>query len=350
MPTPEELARQNIDALLNQCGWIIQDHKKLDLSAGKGIAVREVRLNKGRCDYLLLIDRKPVGIIEAKKAGVTLSSVADQSGRYAENLPDFLRGGLTGKLPFLYESTGIETYFRDERDPHPRSRRVFAFHRPETLADWLGSAGDSPAAFGDSPNAPLTLRRRLAEMPFAHPYNGKGVRVCRVEAISGLEQSFAEARPRALIQMATGAGKTLTACAFTYRLIKHAGARNVLFLVDRANLGRQALAEFHQFVTPDTGRKFTELYNVQHLTHNQVDPVASVCIGTIQRVYSMLRGEPDLPEDLDERPGYAMAPDRPVEVAYQAALPIETFDVIIIDECHRSIYGVWRQVLEYFDA
>src|SRR3954471_24329195 len=197
MPTPEELARHNIDALLTQCGWLIQDYKKLDLSAGRGIAIREVRLKEGRCDYLLLIDRKPVGIIEAKKAGVTLSSVADQSGRYAENLPDFLRGDLVGKLPFLYESTGIETYFRDERDPHPRSRRVFAFHRPETLAKWL--------------EEPDTLRRRLAEMPFKHPYNGENVLVCRVEAISGLEQSFAEAQPRALIQMATGAGKTLTA-------------------------------------------------------------------------------------------------------------------------------------------
>ncbi|MFL6520026.1 MAG: DEAD/DEAH box helicase family protein [Chthoniobacterales bacterium] len=311
MPTPEELARQQIDVLLQQCGWIIQDYKKLDLSAGRGIAIREVRLKEGRCDYLLLIDRKPVGIIEAKKAGVTLSNVAFQSGQYAKNLPDFLRGPLTGHLPFLYESTGIETYFRDERDPHPRSRRVFAFHRPETLAKWL--------------EEPDTLRRRLAEMPFKYPYNGENVRVCRVEAISGLEQwserderharssregsgervgrraneSFAEAQPRALIQMATGAGKTLTACAFTYRLIKHAGARNVLFLVDRANLGRQAMAavtdamqrpgfQFQQFVTPD-GRKFTELYNVPHLTSNKLDGVCRVTICTIQRLYAMLR-------------------------------------------------------------
>ena len=289
MSTPEERARQIIDALLVQCGWLIQDYKQLDLSAGRGIAIREVRLKEGRCDYLLLIDRRPVGIIEAKKAGVTLSTVAYQSGQYAKNLPDFLRGPLTGHLPFLYESTGIETFFRDERDPHPRSRRVFAFHRPETLADWLGSAGDSPAGFGDSPNPYPTLRGRLAELPFKHPYDGKNVRVCRVEAIAGLEKSFAEAQPRALIQMATGAGKTLTACAFTYRLIKHCGARNVLFLVDRANLGRQALAEFQQFVTPDTGRKFTELYNVQHLTSNRLDPVARVTICTIQRLYAMLR-------------------------------------------------------------
>ncbi|HYJ05778.1 MAG TPA: type I restriction-modification enzyme R subunit C-terminal domain-containing protein [Chthoniobacterales bacterium] len=336
MPAPEELARQKIDALLGECDWIIQDYKKLDLSAGRGIAIREVRLKEGRCDYLLLIDRHPVGIIEAKKAGVTLSSVAYQSGQYAKNLPVFLRGPLTGHLPFLYESTGIETFFRDERDPHPRSRRVFSFHRPETLAKWL--------------EEPDTLRRRLSEMPFKHPYNGENVRVCRVEAISGLEQSFAEAQPRALIQMATGAGKTLTACAFTYRLIKHAGARNVLFLVDRANLGRQAMAEFQQFVTPD-GRKFTELYNVQHLTSNKLDGVCRVTICTIQRLYAMLRGE-ELNEDLDEKSGFeiAAADQRTRDVQYNAAIPIETFDFIIADECHRSIYNLWRQVLEYFDA
>ena len=274
MPTPEELARQNIDALLQKCGWTTQDYKKLDLSGAGGIAVREVPLKRGRCDYLLIVDRKPIGVVEAKKEGTTLSSVAFQSGFYAANLPDFLANLVAGQLKFPYESTGIETFFRDERDPHPRSRRVFAFHRPETLAKWL--------------DEPDTLRHRLAEMPFKHPYNGENVRVCRVEAISGLEQSFAEAQPRALIQMATGAGKTLTACAFTYRLIKHAGARNVLFLVDRANLGRQAMAEFQQFVTPD-GRKFTELYNVQHLTSNKLDGVCRVTICTIQCLYAMLR-------------------------------------------------------------
>src|SRR5947208_11459826 len=337
MQPPEKRARANIDAMLQQCGWIVQDYKQVDLSAGRGVAVCEVPLKKGRCDYLLLVDRKPVGIVEAKKEGFTLSSVADQSGRYAKNLPDFLRANLTGTLPFLYESTGVETFFRDERDPHPRSRPVFAFHRPETLAKWI--------------EEPDTLRRRLAEMPFAHPYDGTGVRTCRVEAITNLEKSFVEANPRALIQMATGAGKTLTACAFTYRLIKYAGARNVLFLVDRANLGRQAHTEFQQFVTPDTRRKFTEIYNVQRLTSNRLDSVARVTISTIQRLYSMLSGE-ELAEDLDERSGFelAAADDRQREVKYNPVVPIETFDFIIADECHRSIYNLWRQVLEYFDV
>ncbi len=335
--TPEAKAREQIDSMLIASGWQIQDYKALNLSADLGIAIREVPLKTGPCDYLLLVNRIPVGIIEAKKTGTTLSIVADQSARYGSSLPDFLATLSPAKLPFLYESTGVETFFRDERDPEPRSRRVFAFHRPETLAAW--------AAESD------TLRARLANMPKLHPLAVNGMRDCQIEGIDKLEQSFAADQPRALIQMATGAGKTYTACAFTYRLIKYAGAKRVLFLVDRANLGRQAKAEFDQFVTPDTGRKFTELYNVQHLTSNKLDTVARVTICTIQRLYSMLRGE-ELEEDLDEKSGFelATADNRPREVSYNPAIPIEAFDFIVTDECHRSIYNLWRQVLEYFDA
>lgn len=332
--TPEQSAREKIDAMLTASGWVIQDYKSLNLSVATGVAVREVPLTTGPCDYLLLVDRKPVGVVEAKKRGTTLSAVAEQSHRYASSLPDFLTAVAPGILPFLYESTGIETFFRDERDPEPRSRPVFSFHRPETLAEWLAQ--------------PTTLRTRLQHLP---PLPVSGMRDCQVEGITRLEKSLSEDHPRALIQMATGAGKTFTACAFTYRLIKYAGARRVLFLVDRSNLGRQATAEFQQFITPDTGRKFTELYNVQHLTSNALDPVCRVTICTIQRLYSMLRGE-ELPEDADEMSTYEIgaADGRPKEVAYNPAIPIETFDFVVTDECHRSIYNLWRQVLEYFDA
>jgi len=336
--TPEQQARQQIDAMLIASGWVVQNYKSVDFSAGRGIALREVPLKTGPCDYLLLVDRKALGVVEAKKEGKTLSTVAEQSGRYASSLPDFLAAGLTGPLPFLYESTGVETFFRDERDPAPRSRRVFTFHRPETLADWAAE--------------PDTLRRRLAQMPFASPLVTTGMRDCQVEAISGLEKSFAEDRPRALIHMATGAGKTFTACAFTYRLIKYAKARRVLFLVDRANLGEQARDEFARFKTPDTGRLFTELYNVQHLTSPHIDDVCRVTICTIQRLYSILRGE-ELAEDADELSGAELAKalgNRTRDVAYNPTVPIEKFDFIVTDECHRSIYNLWRQVLEYFDA
>ena len=335
---PEQQARANIDAMLAAAGWAVQDYKAFNPSASIGIALCEVPLKSGRCDYLLLVNRKPVGVVEAKKEGVTLSTVAEQSAHYAKNLPDFLATGLGSEgLPFRYESTGVETFFRDERDPHPRPRRVFNFHRPETLAHWITSA--------------KTLRALLGEMAFTHPLNTLGMRDCQIEGITGLEQSLASDHPRALIQMATGSGKTFTACAFTYRLIKFAKARRVLFLVDRANLGRQAKTEFDQYVLPDDGRKFTAVYNVQHLTSNKLDDVCRVTICTIQRLYSMLRGE-ELPEDADELSTYEIgsADDRPKNVAYSPAIPIETFDFIVTDECHRSIYGLWRQVLEYFDA
>jgi type I restriction enzyme R subunit len=332
--TPEQQARQQIDAKLVAAGWIVQDYKAFNPSAGRGIALREVPLKSGRCDYLLLVDRNALGVVEAKKEGTTLSMVAEQSGHYGASLPDFIQAIVPGSLPVLYESTGVETFFRDERDPDPRSRPVFSFHRPETLAEWL--------------TQPDTLRARLQHLP---PLPKQGMRDCQVEGITDLEKSFAENQPRALIQMATGAGKTFTTCAFTYRLIKYAGARRVLFLVDRSNLGRQATSEFQQFVTPDTGRKFTELYNVQHLTSNALDPVCRVTICTIQRLYSMLRGE-ELPEDADEMSTYeiGVADGRPKEVAYNPAIPIEMFDFVVTDECHRSIYNLWRQVLEYFDA
>jgi len=336
-PFPEQVAREQIDAQLAASGWIVQNYKQYNPSSGRGIALREVPLQSGTCDYLLLVDRAAVGVVEAKKVGTLLSGVAEQSDHYAANLPDFFQTLIAGSLPFRYESTGVESYFHDHRDPSPRSRRVFSFHRPETLAAWSSE--------------PDTLRARLAVLPTEFPLPAKNLRACQLEGIRNLEASFAENHPRALVQMATGAGKTYTACSFAYRLIKHARAQRILFLVDRANLGRQALAEFQQFVAPDTGRKFTEVYNVQHLTSNTLDPVARVTICTIQRLYAMLRGE-ELDEDLDEVSGYEMAAadDRPKDVVYNDRVPIETFDFIVTDECHRSIYGLWRQVLEYFDA
>ena len=329
---PEEKARKTIDQLLESAGWVLQDFDKLNLGASLGVVVREFPLKVGSADYLLFIDRKPVGVVEAKPFGTTLSGVADQSEKYLKLIPDNL--SLLEPPPFAYESTGIKTYFRDSRDPDTRSRRVFAFHKPETLHEWLSQE--------------YTLRARLKTIP---PLITEGLRDCQIESVTNLEKSFAEARPRALIQMATGSGKTYAAVTFSYRLIKFADAKRVLFLVDRNNLGRQTFREFQNYRTPDDGRLFTELYNVQHLTSNTLDPVSRVCITTIQRLYSMLKGvdlEPDREEfSLFEDP---YRDERPEKVVYNPQIPVETFDFIITDECHRSIYNLWRQVLEYFDA
>jgi type I site-specific restriction endonuclease len=171
--TPEQQARQKIDARLVASGWIVQDYSKTDLSAGRGIALREVPLKSGQCDYLLLVDGKPVGVLEAKKKRTLLSVVAEQSGFYAENLPDFLAAMLPGSLPFLYESTGVETFFRDERDPAPRSRQVFSFHRPETLAEWLAQCERHETSGVGRTTPPYAEQTRIVAVVYDMKFLGK---------------------------------------------------------------------------------------------------------------------------------------------------------------------------------
>ena len=353
--TPEEQARVSIDRLLEQAGWTVQSLDSINLYATNGVAVREFPLKPGHgaADYLLYVNQKAVGVVEAKPEGSTLTGVEVQSEKYSTGLPDDLPAH-HNPLPFLYESTGAETQFTNRLDPEPRSRQVFSFHSPHTLASWLdapepsGSNGHRSAEEKGDYLAADNLRQRLRAMP---PLSASGLWPVQERAIRNLEESLAAGRPRALVQMATGSGKTFMACNQVYRLIKHAGARRVLFLVDRSNLGRQTLREFQGFTTPDEGRKFTELYNVQLLQSGRIDPVSRVCIATIQRVYSILKGE-DLDPELEELSDFDTASLRrkPVPVEYNPDVPIETFDVIITDECHRSIYNLWRQVLEYFDA
>ena len=339
---PEEHARQQIDTMLTAAGWIVQDRQWLNLSAGLGIAIREFSLRTGTADYFLMVNREAVGVIEAKPSGHSLLGVREQSEKYLTGMDDSLPVARS-PLPFHYETTGTETFFTSDLDPVPRSRRVFSFHRPETLHEWLELA---PA---DGENN--TLRTRLLSMP---ELSTGGLRDCQIEAITNVERSFREQHRRALIQMATGSGKTYTAVNFIYRLIKYGGARRVLFLVDRDNLGQQTFNEFQQFMAPDDGRKFIELYNVQHLQGKNIDTVSRVCITNIQRLYSLLKGEPVTEEtgaslfELDEE---GKQPAQEVRhVPYNPTIPIEMFDVIVTDECHRSIYNLWREVLEYFDA
>ena len=335
-----------IDRQLAACGWVMQDYKHAAVAAARGVAVREVPTEAGPADYVLFVDRQAVGVIEAKKAGSTLTGVEPQTRKYMVSSPDWLPSFLVdGALPFGYESTGTETRFTCGLDPVPASRRVFTFHRPETMAHWI----DEHVRLGGY----ATLRAGLPLLPELASDAGE-LWPAQAEAIRKLEASLRENRPRALIQMATGAGKTFTAANLCYRLVRYAGARRILFLVDRANLGRQAVREFEGFSVPDDPRKFTELYNVRRLASSQLDMAAEaatkVHVSTIQRLYSILRGDEDFDEGLDESTGFEMAPEQPVEVSHSPRVPIESYDLIIVDECHRSIYGVWRQVLEYFDA
>lgn len=335
---PESLARQKIDRFLQQAGWVLQDRSEFDRNAAVGVAVREFPLESGACDYLLFVGGRACGVIEAKKEGVTLTGVAEQTARYVRSFPSGL-AHWDRYASLEFESTGTETLFLDRGDPKPRSRRVFAFPRPETVLGWMQDRSG-------------TLRTHLTRMP---PLITTGLRQCQIDAIQGLERSLAEARPRALIQMATGAGKTFTACTASWRLIKHARARRILFLVDRSNLGNQTLREFRDFHPHGAANRFTDTYIVQQLTGRRIDPDAKVVISTIQRLYSMLRGrELDAAEEeasaFEREDGASDADGELPPIAYNPDIPVETFDFIITDECHRSIYGLWRQVLEYFDA
>ena len=331
--TPEEAVRDIIDNMLSQAGWIVQDNKKIDFSVGLGIAVREYQTDVGPADYVLFINQSPVGVVEAKPEnwGHRITIVEEQSGGYATATLKWVNN--KDPLPFVYESTGVLTRFTDGRDPKPRSREVFNFPQPGTVRDWLGQ--------------PASLRARLQELP---GLDHASLRVCQIRAIENLEVSFKDDRPRALIQMATGSGKTYTAIASIYRLLKHADAKRVLFLVDTKNLGEQAEQEFMTYVPSDDNRKFTELYNVQRLKSSFVAQDSQVCISTIQRMYSLLKNQ-EIDESAEEvNPAELVQPRESMPVVYSERIPPEFFDFIIIDECHRSIYNIWRQVLEYFDA
>lgn len=330
---PEDKAREKIDELLKQVGFVIQDRAKFNRNASSGVAVREFVMSDGsKADYLLFVDGKACGVIEAKKEGVSLSGIEIQAKHYALHVSAELRVWQS-PLPFIYESNFNEIYFSDLREKDSRSRQIFSFHTPQALYEML--------------NRDKTLRDSLKELPKIDKAN---LRECQIEAINGLEESLKLNKPRSLIQMATGSGKTFTACNFIYRLLKFAGAKRILFLVDRSNLGRQTKKEFDNFRLSDDKRKFSEVYITSHLQNNNIDKDAKVVITTIQRLYSMLKGEEEYDSAKEEFSSFEMPACKDKELIYNPKFPIDFFDFIIVDECHRSIYGEWRQILEYFDA
>ena len=326
--SPEEKARQEIDKQLTELGYVIQDMADLDLTASRGVIVREYPTDTGPVDYLIFIEGEPIGIIEAKeikKGEKLVVEVEKQTNRYKNSKFLYLPNA---DIRFVYESTGEITRFTDYYDEDYRSREIFTFHSPDALYILK--------------HCKNTLRNYLKHFPY---FDTNGFRKCQVTAIENLEKSFSENKPRALIQMATGAGKTYTAITSIYRLLKYGHARRILFLVDTKNLGKQAMDEFQAYKPSDSTKTFTELYNVTLMRSSFVPVSSNVVICTIQRLYSMLRDE-EMDESLEEDVLFNFMPK---EVRYNPKYPIDFFDFAFIDECHRSIYNVWKQVLDYFD-
>lgn len=333
--TPEQNARAFIDKKLEQSGWMIQDIKTLKPNASLGIAVREFPTDTGPVDYALFVNGIPVGVIEAKKntAGENITATEVQSARYANSTFKWVKAEYF--IRFAYEATDKLIRFTDYKDIKFRSRTVFSFHRPETLEALLASSD--------------TIRNNMKHFP---PLDETGFRKCQVNAIRNLDNSFANNRPKALVQMATGAGKTFTAITAAYRLLKYGKMNRILFLVDTKSLGEQAEREFLAYTPNDDPRSFSQLYGVRRLKSSYIPSDVQICISTIQRMYSILSGE-ELDESTEEASfaEYVTADSKaPKEVVYNKKYPPEFFDCIIVDECHRSIYNVWSQVLSYFDA
>lgn len=332
---PEEKARLAIDEKLKQSGWVIQDMEKLNLSAALGVAVREFPTSTGEVDYALFVEGLPVGVVEAKReeAGEHITDVEVQSNRYVNSKFKWVKGDYS--IRFVYEATDKIIRFTDYKDIKYRSRTVFSFHRPETLQALQ--------------NEPDTIRNNMKHFP---PLDANGFRKCQINAINNLDKSFADNRPKALVQMATGAGKTFTAITAAYRLLKYSKIKRILFLVDTKGLGEQAEREFLAYTPNDDPRSFSQIYGVRRLKSSYIPNDIQICISTIQRMYSILKGE-DLDEGAEETSfaEYVTAESKvPKEVVYNEKYPPEFFDCIIVDECHRSIYNVWSQVLSYFDA
>ena len=333
--SPEERARLGIDDKLKQAGWLIQDMNALNLAAGPGVAIREFPTSTGEVDYALFVDGHPVGVVEAKRteAGESITSVEDQSSRYANSTFKRIPGNY--RVRFAYEATDKLIRFTDYDDLKFRARTVYSFFRPETLRDLL--------------RQPDTIRNNLKRFP---AFDAAGFRKCQEIAIRNLDRSFAENRPRVLVQMATGAGKTFTAITAAYRLLKLGGVKRILFLVDTRGLGSQAEQEFMKYKPNDDARSFAEIYGVRRLNSSYIPSDVQICISTIQRMYSILKGE-ELDERAEETPlveSGTLDSRAPLPVVYNAKYPPEFFDCIIVDECHRSIYNVWSQVFDYFDA
>ncbi len=324
--TPEEKARIKIDQWFADAGWEVINRDEYEPTS-TAVAIREGLL-KGNleADYFLFINGKAVGVLEAKREETDAFSsiVCEQAVLYARSVPNIYHT-YQKPLPFIFTSNGKELYFCDFREQDYYFKQIMTIPTPHELVKKLG------------------INDYFAGLPALRK---KGLRDCQYEAITELEKSFRAGQNRALMVLATGAGKTYTACLAVYRMLSYTPMRRVLFLVDRNNLGKQAEGEFGTFRLTENGEAFSTIFTVNRLRSSSIPSDSNVIISTIQRLFSFLKGDAiEDNEDDDEN-----EPTEEVALPPNPNLPHDYFDMIIVDECHRSIYGNWRKVLEYFDT
>ncbi len=325
--TPEERARLKIDEWFEEAGWEATDRDHYS-PASTAVAIREGLLADNlEADYFLFINGKAVGVLEAKRkeVDISLAYVAEQAENYTRSVPDCYQA-YSNPLPMVYLSNGESVLFKNQSAADAEYEEINRIHRPKEIARMLG------------------IEDRFAGLPVLRK---RGLRDCQYDAITELEKSFRTGQNRALMVLATGAGKTFTAVTAAYRFLNYARMRRILFLVDRNNLGKQAEGEFGKYKLTETGDPFNTIFGVERLNSASIPKDANVVISTIQRLFAFLKGEPIVGDSDDEE---SADTDQEVVLPPNPTLPQDYFDIIIVDECHRSIYGNWKKVLEYFNT
>ena len=331
---PEEKARVIIDKQLTAAGWdIVSRDEYIPRSAS---AVKEALMQGNtESDYLLFMDDKAIAVIEAKREENPLGKdVQQQAEDYACNPQDWYGLWFQHQIPLVYLANGKKIYFKNMLKPDSEYVELSEMHPPKKMLQLIGQVSE----YGALP--------RLDK---------RGLRDCQYRAETEFENSIKQGKKKSLAVLATGSGKTYLACLASYRLLNYTPAKRVLFLVDRNNLARQTESEYSTFDRTEDHQEMSSLYEIKRLKKEK-DVKADIVISTIQKLFAILTGNP-LPGDDDEDEedekntiDEEKEDNTVIQLGDDLKLPPDYFQLIIVDECHRSIYGKWRSVLEYFSS
>ena len=329
--TPEELARVKIDKQLNDAGWDIVS--RMDYMPNTASAIKEALMQGSKeSDYLLFVEDKAIAVVEAKKEENPLGDdVATQAENYAVTPQNWYGLWFNDQIPLVYLANGKKIYFKNMLVPDSEYEEIPAMHTPKQMLKIIGKKSE----YGALP--------RIEK---------KGLRDCQYNAEVSLEESFKNGKKKALAVLATGSGKTYLACLASYRLLNYTPVKRILFLVDRNNLARQTESEFSLFDRTEKQQPLSSLYQINRLKKAE-DISGDVVISTIQKLFAVLTGQAITDDDEDKEDEMSFNRDneknvKAVELGDDLKLPSDYFQFIIVDECHRSIYGKWKAVLDYF--
>ena len=329
---PEERAREKIDKLLSNAGWdIVSRDEYIPMSTA---AVKEALMQGNtESDYLLFIDNKAVAVLEAKREENDLGDeVAEQAERYATSPQNWYGLWFDKRIPLVYMSNGKKIVYKNLiSDPDGEYVELSEMHSPKKMLQIIGKTSEYGA------------------LPYLQK---KGLRDCQYNAEIQLETALKNGEKKNLAVLATGSGKTYLACLASYRLLNYTPTMRVLFLVDRNNLARQTESEFSLFDRTEHQQPMSNLYQIKRLK-KESDIDADIVISTIQKLFAVLTGQQltdgnEDAEDEEAKKDEEKTDEETVQLGNDLKLPPDYFQFIVVDECHRSIYGKWRAVLDYF--